>query len=161
MQRILASGCIHRRRQCYPLCLNGVTEQARPPVSVMDVAVCAAPQWEEACGWNRRGLELLITVPLLIRLRDGAGCASTAQSCLQETLRLIPKAPERECWRGQVYVQAAVRLAGCAACRDDPCSVPLEALIEGYILAPIAVNAASPVCPYPQKPWYPQPCFDP
>ncbi len=159
MQRILACGGIHRRRQCYPLCLNELPDQARPPITVADAAVCAAPQWEEACCRDRRGLDFLVTVPLLLRVRDGAGCICTVQSFLQERLRLCPRAPERECWRGQVYVQAAVRLCGCAPCRENPCQVPLEVLIEGYILAPCALGAA-PFCP-PQKPWYPQPRYDP
>ena len=159
MQRILASGCVHRRRQCYPLSLNGLPEPGCGTISVVDAAVCAPPQWEEA--FCRDALDFLVTVPLLLRVRDGNGGVCGAQSCIQERLRLYPKASARECWRGQMFVQAAVRLAGCAACRENPCPVPLEVLIEGFILAPSVLDAcAAPACP-PPKPWYPQPQFDP
>ena len=159
MQRILASGCVHRRRQCYPLRLDGLPEHGCGPVTVMDAAVCASPQWEEASC--RDQMEFLVTVPLLLRVRDENGCVGGVQTCLQERLRLCPRAGARECWRGQMFVQAAVRLAGCAACRENPCPVPLEVLVEGYILAPSILDAcAAPPCP-PPKPWYPQPRFDP
>ncbi len=161
MQRILASGCLHRRRQCYPLCLRGLPEPLCPPLTVADAFVCAAPQWEETCCRDHTGLDFLVTVPLLLRLRDGAGRVSSAQSWLQENLRLCPRTPQRECWRGQVFVQAAVRLAGRAECREECCSVPLEVLIEGYLLAPCALNPCPDRnCP-PPRPWYPQPRFDP
>ena len=159
MQRILASGCVHRRRQCYPLRLNGLPEPGCGPVSVVDAAVCAPSKWEES--FCRDALDFLVTVPLILQVRQENGCVCGVQSCIQEQLRLCPKASAWECWRGQMFVQAAIRLAGCTACRENPCSVPLEVLIEGYILAPSVLDAcAAPACP-PSKPWYPQPRFDP
>ena len=162
MQRILASGTAHRRRQCYPLCLPALPDGARPPLTVLSVSVCAQPQWEETDCASHRGLAILVTVPLTVRARDACGRIYSLTTYLREELALRSRGPEAACWRGQVFVQAAVRLAGRAeiGC-GSPCEIPLEVFLEGYMLAPCAVNSCgAPACP-PPKPWYPQPLFDP
>ena len=161
MQRILASGRLHRRRQCYPLCLGDLPSDARPPFTVLDVAACAFPQWEECPDSGRQGFLFRVTVPLSVRLRDGCGRTYVIQSFLEERLCLRAEGPAAPCWRGQCFVQAAVRLAGRPCpCDDSPCSVPLEVLLEGYSLAPCTVGRSDrPICP-PARPWYPQPMYD-
>ena len=161
MQHVLASGSLHRRQGCYPLCLRSLPDQACPPYTPEDAAVCAAPQWEEADCCGRQGLTLCVTVPLLLRLRDARGCLYSVQTFLQDTLRLLPRGPAADCWRGQVFVQAAARLAGrnSIGC-GGACQVPLEVILQGFVLAPCVLDpCAAPPCP-PQKPWYPPPIFD-
>ena len=110
MQRILASGQLHRRCQRYSLCVPPVCDAACGPLTVADVSVCAPPAWADAPCDSHRGLELLVTIPLLLRLRDGRGCLFTVQTILRERLRLTARGGAAECWRGQAQVQAAVRL---------------------------------------------------
>ena len=161
VQRILASGRLHRRRQCYPLCLRGLPSQAREPVTVLDACADGLPRWAECDERGRCGWMIRVTVPLSLRVRDSAGCTYVIPSSLEEQLRLIPEGPAQQCWRGQCFVQAAVRLAGkCCPCGDSPCSVPLEVLIEGYLLSPCTVGRPDAACP-PRLPWYPQPLYDP
>ena len=157
MQRILASGQLHRRCQRYSLCVPPVCDAACGPLTVADVSVCAPPAWEDAPCDSRRGLELLVTIPLLLRLRDGRGCLFTVQTILRERLRLTARGSAAECWRGQAQVQAAVRLAGRAqVCPGQENEVPLEVLLEGFVLSPCAVGPD--LCrPCPEdRPWYPR-----
>ena len=162
MQRILACGRLHRRRQCYPLCLAALPDCAEPPLTVLEVSVSGAPQWQEAPCYQRGGVTLLVTVPLCLRLRDARGQLFSVPSRLEEELFLRANCAQAEYWRGQIYVQAAVRLAGRATLRcPHEGEVPLEVLIEGYLLSPCAMGGqGGPCCPEP-KPWYPQPMFDP
>ena len=162
MQRILGCGKLHRRRQCYSLCLDGLSCQAQPPLSVIDAAVCGAPQWEEVPCQERGVVLLRVTVPLTLRLRDACGCFFTAESSLEEQLRIRLSCQECECWRGQIFVQAAARLcANACPCEQNCCDTSLELLLEGFILAPCSVGApCPPACP-DNRPWYPQPRFDP
>lgn len=157
MQRIIASGRLHRRRDCVPLCFCGLPSQAQPPFTVVDVCVCAAPQWEDAPCDDRRGMTLQVLLPLRLRVRDGCGRVYAASSEMKENVPLRFDCPPTECWRGQPYVQAAVRLAGCPGpCDGCRCEVPLEVLVEGYILAPCALGRPERACP-PPLPWYPEP----
>ena len=162
MQRVFAAGTV-RRRICHPLCLNGLPSQAQGPFAVTDVFVCGAPQWEEVPGCRGRGLPLRVAVPLQFQVRDDCGCFYCLTDSIEENLTLRAQCPPDHCWRGQPFVQAAARLAGraCCACGSGCCEVPLEIMIEGYILAPCVMGGseASP-CP-PGRPWYPQPVFDP
>ena len=161
MQRILASGRMHRRRACYPLCLCDLPDEARPPFTVTEVNVCGVPAWEEAPGSRPGACRLRVTAPLAVRLRDGCGRAYVISSPLEEALCLSAREPAGLCWRGQAFVQCAVRLAGRPCpCDGSPCQVPLEVLMEGYILAPCTLGHpdAAP-CP-PSRPWYPQPMTD-
>ena len=162
MQRILACGKLHRRSQCCEVCLSALPPEARPPYRVTDVAVCSCPQWEEADEEWRNALSLLVTVPLKVRLRDAGGRCYAVPASITQSLCLRCECPARECWRGQIFVQAAVRLS----CRPQPCdqkacALPLEVLLEGYVLSPCAVNCGNrPAC-HDTRPLYPQPLFDP
>ena len=156
MQRILASGRMHRRRQCYPLCLEEVPPEARPPYAVVDAMACGMPGWTEVNCPERGAILLQVTVPLALRLRDGGGCVFQARSTLRECLKLRLACPEAECWRGQIFVQAAVRLCG-GACPAEhgQCETPLEVLLEGWMLSPCTMGRPQPApCP-DARPWYP------
>ena len=163
MQRIFASGRLHRRQGCYALCLDQLPCSAQPPFTVLEVCSCGMPQWEELPCRNRQTLLLQVQIPLQVRLRDGCGQTYMVSSSIVEELPLRYECPSNDCWRGQPYVQASVRLAcrprPCEA--NCPCDTPLEVLIEGYILAPCIMGCPDrPACP-PSLPWYPQPMFDP
>lgn len=161
MQRIIAVGRLHRRRKCAALCLDGLPSQAQPPFTVVEVSLRALPSWEEMPRRCPQGLALLVQLPLQVRVRDGCGRTYTVSSAIEEELPLRFECPQNECWRGQPFVQAAVRLAGRACpCGGCQCDVPLEVLLEGYILAPCTLGRPSNGCP-PSRPWYPQPIFDP
>ena len=112
MQRILASGTVHRRRACYPLNLNLLPQQTRMPFTVLNVICCALPTWEEIPYCDRQGLALRVSVPLSVQVRDADGCMYSVSTQIQEELILRFHCPTNECWRGQPMVQAAVRLAG-------------------------------------------------
>lgn len=163
LPKILASGKMHRHRQCYPLCLSCLPREAAPPFTVADAIVCGQPVWQEIPCHERGGILLSVTLPLSLSLRDANGCPLNASSSIEEKLRLRFSCRENECWRGQIYVQGAVRLCGCGSISCDGCGdVPLEVMLEGYILAPCQIG--SPACPPPcpeGRPWYPQPRFDP
>ena len=162
MQRIIASGRIYRRRACYPVSLNALPEQAQPPFTVLEAVSCYAPCWEEAPCRDRRGMTLLVTVPLTLRVRDGNGCVYTVSTEIQEELRLRSLSPACEYWRGQPMVQASVRLAGRPCpCDCTRCDVPLEVCIEGYLITPCAVGRPEPSCCPRPLPWYPEPIYDP
>ena len=163
MQRILARGSLHSCRGCYSLCFSCLPEDACGPLCLQDVSVCAPPQWEEAPCRDRRGLPLLVTVPLMAQVQDSAGRRFCLPTALKEELLLRFLCAPGECWRGQPVVQAAVRLAGrrCSfSC--DRCEAPLEVFIEGYLVAPCSLrDAEQPCCPRP-LPWYPEPiCCNP
>ena len=63
---------------------------------------------------------------------------------------------------GAALSEAAARLAGSCCLDGTGCgSLPLELILEGYILTSCMMGAtAAPPCPE-AKPWYPQPGFDP
>ena len=161
MQRVFAVGSL-RRRICHSLCLEGLPAQAQPPLTVTDLSLCGAPRWEEVPCRDSRSL-LRVSVPLLFRVRDACGCDYCLTDELEENLSLRVQCPPDNCWRGQPFVQAAARLAGRTApcgcgCR---CEVPLEIMLEGYILAPCVMGRPdAPPCP-PDRPWYPPPLYDP
>ena len=161
MQRVFAAGAL-RRRVCFSLCLEGLPQQARTPFAVTDAAPGGPPRWEEISCRDPRGMLLRVSVPLLFRVRDGGGCDYCLTDELEEDLTLRLQCPPDSCWRGQPFVQAAVRLASRAnACGGCRCDVPLDILIEGYILAPCVMGRPElPDCP-PSRPWYPQPLYDP
>lgn len=159
MQRILGKGQIHKRRACYSLCLCSCKDTEC--LQLLDVMVSGHPRWEELPCHERGAILLLVTVPLLLRVRDENGCIFTLESALEEQLRIRLSCREEESWRGQIFVQAAVRLSGCARLQNGCFDAPLEVMLEGYILSPCAVGASCPPpCPEP-RPWYPQPRFDP
>ena len=162
MQRIIASGRLHRRRACVPVSLAALPEQDAPPYTVMEVCVCAPPRWEEIPSRRCDSLLLRVTVPLNVRVRDGCGNLYCVSSDITEELCLRCDCPPAECWRGQPYVQAAVRLAGRACpCECECCEIPLEIFMEGYILCPSTWGQEHrPACP-PSRPWYPEPIYDP
>lgn len=162
MQRILAVGRAHRRRFCQPVCLSSLPEQAVPPYTVLDVCACAVSQWEEIPCRRRGCVVFRVTVPLRVRVRDGCGSVYTVSSEWEEELPLRFEYPQAECWIGQPCFQAAVRLAGRPCpCDSRCCEVPLEAMVEGYLLSPCAWGQGNrPACP-PDRPWYPQPICDP
>ena len=161
MQRVLGSGKLHRRRECYPLCLE-LPGAADAPFSVLAVWADGAPCYEELPCHERGAALLSVSIPLAVQLRDAAGRCFTLSAAIQEELRLRCACPEQECWRGQIYLQAAARLAGSCCLDGTGCgSLPLELILEGYILTSCMMGApVAPPCPE-AKPWYPQPGFDP
>lgn len=162
MQRILAGGKLHRRCQCYSLYPDSLPCDGTAPYTLVDAALSAAPTWQEIPCHERGTLLLQVILPLALRLRDSTGCLSTAHAAIEEQLRLHCSVPEAECWRGQIYVQGAVRPCGCAQiCQSGVFDARLEVVLEGFLLAACPMGApAHPPCPA-QKPWYPQPRFDP
>lgn len=159
MQRILGKGQLHKRRSCYSLCLCAYKES--DCLQLLDAAVSGNPRWEELPCHERGAVLLQVTIPLLLRIRDANGCIFTSESSLDEELRIRLSCREEEAWRGQIFVQGAVRLSGCARIQDGCFHAPLEVFLEGFILSPCAVGpSCPPPCPEP-KPWYPQPHFDP
>ena len=162
MQRIFASGTL-RRRVCHSLCLEALPQQAQAPFAVTDAALCGPPRWEEVPSRDHRSILLRVSIPLRFRVRDACGCDYCLTDELEENLSLRVQCQPDSCWRGQPFVQAAVRLAGRAnpcGC-DCRCDVPLDVVIEGYILAPCVMGRPDrPECP-PSRPWYPQPMYDP
>jgi len=158
MQRILASGQLHRRCQCYPVCLNDLPPQACPPYTVTDVFLCGEPKWrEDGCSLHF-GTSLEVTLPVAVRVRDGDGRAYVIAAQIEECLRLRPECPRQECWRGQIYLQAAVRLANrCHPCDGAQCAVPMEVLLSGYLLCACPSRPMGPGPCADPRPWYPQP----
>lgn len=162
MQRILASGKIHRRCQCYALCPDSFPCDGHPPYTLVDAALSASPLWQEIPCHERNALLLQIRLPLALKVRDNAGCISIIHTEIAEQLRLHCAISESECWRGQIYVQGAVRPCGCAQfCPPGPVDARLEVMLEGFLLVscPMGVPPQQ-ACPQ-HKPWYPQPRFDP
>ena len=161
MQRVFAAGTL-RRRVCHSLCLEALPQQAQAPFTVTDACLCGPPRWEEAPCRDPRGMLLRVSIPVQFQVRDACGCAYCLTDEIEENLPLRVQCAPDSCWRGQPFVQAAVRLAGRASPRgcDCRCDVPLDVLIEGYILAPCVMGRPDPPCP-PGRPWYPQPMYDP
>ena len=158
MQRILASGNLHLRCHPYPLPFDAPCG-ARPPFTLLSVAEKGAPCFEEKPCCEQGCILLCVTLPLEVCLLDSGGRRFTAASQVREEIRLRQTCPPAEAWRGTFFVQGAARLcrAGCACGKN----VPLDLCIEAYLVSPCAVGApCPPPCP-PQKPWYPQPRFDP
>lgn len=158
MQRILASGKLHIRCRSYPLPFDSPCA-ARPSLTLLSVAENGPPRWEEKPCREPGGMLLRVTLPLIVCLRDACGNRFTAASEVCEEVRLQRHCPAEEAWRGTFFVQGAARLcrAECGCGKD----VPLEICIEAYLVSPCALGApCPPPCP-PQKPWYPQPRFDP
>ena len=163
MQRVFAAGAL-RRRVCHSLCLEALPQQTQAPFTVTEAALCGPPRWEEAPCRDPRGMLLRVSIPVQFQVRDGGGCAYCLNDEIEENLPLRVQCPPDNCWRGQPFVQAAVRMAG----RSSPCGcgcrcdVPLDVVIEGYILVPCVMGRpdAPPPCP-PSRPWYPQPMYDP
>lgn len=162
MQRILASGKINRRCQCYSLSLDTLPCQGNPPFTVIDAALGGNPIWQEIPCHERGVMLLQVTLPLVLRIRDGCGNVFTAASSLEEKIRLRIFCPEQQCWRGQIFVQAAVRLCTPAPINPEGCfDARLDVCLEAYLLSACALRGPEkPACP-PSKPWYPEPGFDP
>ena len=162
IQKIIGSGKLHRRSQVYCLYPACIPAQARPPFTVVDVITAGDPAWEEAPCPERCALLIRVFIPLLVRIRDCNGCLYTVSARIEDEFRLRVSCPEHECWRGQIFVQAAVRLCGSAcrcSCAEEGIRTPLEVMVEGFLLVPCPVGTGQPPCP-PPKPWYPEPCQD-
>lgn len=161
MQRILGSGQMHCRRKCYQLCLSCLPDTGCRPLALADVQIGGAPIWEEAPCHEKNAVLLRVTLPLSLFLRDGT-CLHRAEAAIEETLTLRFQCSPCQCWRGQITVQAAARLCGQGCVRENGCAeAPLEVEMHAYLIAPCSVGASpQPCCPQ-QKPWYPQPRFDP
>ncbi len=160
MQRVMAAGVL-RRRLSHCLCLNGLPRQARAPFAVTGVSAGGSPQWEEAPCPGGRSPQLRVSVPVQFFVRDGCGCDYCLTDSIEEKLTLRAPCPPNSCWQGQPFAQASMRLAGRARCSDGCCEVPLEIMIEGYLLAPCVMGRPDlSLCP-PGRPWYPQPAYDP
>lgn len=163
MQRILAAGQACRGPCALFLCPDLVPRDAQPPFTVLEAGVCGAVQWQEIPCRRRDGLMLLANVPVALRLRDDRGRVFSAEASAEEELFLQYRCPEKDGWRGQIFVQAAVRpwRARCRSLHCDSCQVLIELLLEGYLLSPCAVGCPeTPACRPDSRPLYPQSRFD-
>ena len=154
MQCILASGQIHRRL-CAEVCVDALPPDALPPLTVLEATVSGTPCWQESSCQGRGGMTLQVTVPLCVRARDDRGRTYAIPAQVEETLFLRPACPADSCWRGQVFVQAAARLAGQACLTERNSRNPLEVCIQAYLLAPCKLGAPSASCCPDARPWYP------
>ena len=153
LQRILACGKLHRRPECVFLCPDLLPRDAQPPFSMPDAAVCGTPQWQELPRRGCRGLTLLVNVPVALRLQDRCGCVFQAELPLEAELTLHERFPEKESWRGQVFIQSAVRPWNRSiANQGNDREVALEWLVEGLSPCPVS---GGPCCPDP-RPLYPR-----
>lgn len=157
MQRILGSGRLHRRCQLYQLQPLDFPCQAAPPLQIVNATVDRTPAWEEAPCAEKGTMLLRVDVPLLLRLRDRQGCFHDSAAFITEDLRLRLCCPEQECWRGNIFLQAAARLCGnaCPWEGKDCCPVRLEVLLDGFLLLPCPAFPPVPACPPNTRPWYP------
>lgn len=162
MQRILAAGKALRRPAEIAFCPGQIPREARPPFTVTEAWVRGQPQWQEISCCRRDAIRLLVRISLALRLRDACGICFSADTEAEEELTLLCRCPGNDLWRGQIFVQASVRpWRGCSCFRGDNCRLPLELLIEGYLLSPCPVGCPDrPACP-DSRPLYPQARFDP
>lgn len=158
MQRILAGGQRVFRPAELCLCPNQLPCAAQAPFTVLEAGVIGCPQWQEIPCRRRDALALLVNVRIALRLRDACGACFSVETGAEEELLLRCRCPVQDCWRGQIVVQAAVRpyrSRGCR-CRGDE-RIPVEMLLEGFLLSPCTVNCpGQPACP-DQRPLYPEP----
>ena len=145
MQKILASGQLHRRCFLDSPDLCGLPEGAQPPFTVTDVFLCGDPAWREDGCMDRYGLRLEVTLPLCIRLSDACRCFFTVTDLITERLVMHPCQSAQDCWRGQIYLQAAVRMACPPRRLQEKCAgIPLEVLLNGYLLCACPTRPVDP-----------------
>ncbi len=159
LQRILACGKLHRRPECVFLCPDLLPRDAQPPFSVPDAAVCSTPQWHELPRRGCSGLTLLVNVPVALRLQDRCGRVFQAELPLEAELTLHERCPEKESWRGQVFIQSAVR-PGTAAwpTRETTGRSPWSGWWKGCPLARYRAVPAAPIRARCIPGWIPLPC---
>ncbi|MBR1585088.1 MAG: hypothetical protein IJ662_06070 [Clostridia bacterium] len=157
--RILACGQLHRRPECVFLCPDSLPCGARPPFTVLSAVTCGADQWEAlpAC---RGGVRLLLKTPVSLRVRDGCGTVIPMDLTLQAELTLRCRCPENELWRGQYFVQSAVRpWRGRLPRQNNGWEIPLEWLAQGFVLSPGVQPFPDPCrCADPRPLYPPAPC---
>ena len=162
LHRILGTGKTHRRCQCYPLSVDSFPCQGTPPYTLINATTCGELTWQEL-PWHEKGAVLLqVSIPLALQLRDSQGCIFSVSSSIEDQVCLHCFCPEAECWRGQIHLQAAVRLCGCPQfCQERPWEARLEVILEGFLLTACPVSGpGKPPCP-PPRPLYPESPFDP
>lgn len=162
IHRILASGKLQRRCQCYSLALDALPCQGNPPFMVIDAGLGGNPTWQEIPCHERGTMLLNVMLPLAIRIRDSCGNIFTAVSSLEEQISLCIFCPDQQCWRGQISVHAAIRLCSPVPIgHNGSFDARLDVCMEAYLLSSCALRGPeSPAYP-PSKPWYPTPGFDP
>lgn len=162
MQRILASGKIHRRCQCYSLHPDAFPCQGTPPYTLINAAVCGQLSWQEMPCHEKGAILLQVSIPLSLQIRDETGNIFTAYAAVEEQIRLHCTGTNAECWRGQIYLQAAARLCSCIQfCQEGPLDARLEIILEGFLLTACPISGpGKPPCP-PPRPWYPEAHCDP
>jgi len=160
IHRILASGMLHRRCQCYSLTLEAPPCQGNPPFMIIDAALGGNPTWQEIPCHERGAMLLQVMLPLAIRIRDACGNEFTTASSLEEQISLCIFCPEQQCWRGQISVNAAIRLCSPVTIgHNGSFDARLDVCMEAYLLSACALRSPEkPACP-PSKPWYPAPGF--
>lgn len=160
MQRILAQGRLCLRPCELELC--NLPGAVRGPFTVLEAGVCGQVQWQEIPCHRRGGVALLVNVPVALRLQDACCRVFSADAAAEKELFLQYRCRENEGWRGQIFVEAAARPwrgCGCGRPAADCGRVPVELLVEGYLLSPCAVGCPDRLpCPEP-RPLYPP--FDP
>ena len=145
LQKILAAGQMHRRCAQYPVNLCSLPEDAQPPFTVNGVFLCGQPSWREEECFERRGIRLRVTLPVGIRVQDACCKSYVISQQIEEGLALHPVRSASDCWRGQIWLQAAVRLACPPRSIREPCGdIPLEVLINGYLLCACQSRPVSP-----------------
>lgn len=158
MQKILASGQLHRRCSLDIPDFCAFPDGVQPPYTVTDAFLCGDPAWREDSCMDRCGLRLQVTLPVCIRLSDACRCSFTVPDRIEETLVLRPCRSVQDCWRGQIYLQAAVRLACSPRRLPEKCAgIPLELLVSGYLLCACPTRPVDPC--WDQRPLFPPaPC---
>lgn len=158
LPKVIASGREWLRRRSFCLRIEGVSECAQPPFTLLSVTACGEPTWESLPCDNRRQQLLRVTVPVACQVRDCGGCAYTGHASICVDVCVNLTTPAGECWRNNLMILPCVRLVCVPCASDDLCfEAQLEVLLEVYMIRwePCMVGVPKPVCP--DLPLYPQP----
>ncbi len=160
--KILGVGKYWQRCLKCDLDVRGLSKRAQPPLTLCRVSACGQdPWWEERPCRERNALELCVTIPLTVEVRDACGCVYSGSAEIEIPVRIRLSCPSHECWRHKIVLTPCVRLAGraCEACGTRFEDVPLEVACDAYVVSYCAVGApCEPPCPN-DLPLYPQPRY--
>lgn len=162
IDRVVGFGSCHERCVCEAICLTRIPRAAVPPYTLQSVSACAqTPVIEEAPCCARRGLELLVTVPLDLVFTDANGNRFESTATLTRTVCVRLDCAAAECWRYRFTARACVRLIRRAVSDANNCfRAQLELLIEAYVTMACPVGGRpEPECAFDDRPLYPPPIY--